>query len=464
MKKATCLMILVFSSICVLLGQNAQTAIDPTEKKEVIEALCANLEREYIFPEVTDKYVRMLRDNLRSGKYDGILRPEEFAVAVTDDLMAVSRDEHLTVRFNPAWVKEERNRKDLDEQAIKLQERRSRATNYGFMEAKIFPGNIGYLRLDSFSYDMGAQDAAVGAMSFLSNADALIIDLRRNGGGSPEMVQFLCSYFLDNPRQHLNSFSYKDPERLTQYWTYTYLPGKRLDKADLYLLTSENTFSAAEEFAYNLKNLKRATVIGENTGGGAHDNRFVVLSDRFYMSLPFARAVNPVTKTNWERVGVEPDVKVSQDIALGTAQAMASRRLAEGEEDPAFKAYYQWQCDAYAAALNPVSLTKEALRSYVGTYGPRTITLEGETLSYQREAQAKRRMTPIGDDTFMLEGVDNLRLKFLREKNLIFAVEGRSAGRRGTVSVDHRSWTCPPPPLTEFDLGPGIGEVFGLAP
>jgi hypothetical protein len=102
----------------------------------------------------------------------------------------------------------------------------------------------------------------VGAMSFLSNADALIIDLRANGGGSPEMVQLMCSYFLGLPSQHLNSFSYKDPEKLTQYWTYTYLPGKRLDQADRYLLTSDSTFSAAEEFTYNLKNLKRATVTG----------------------------------------------------------------------------------------------------------------------------------------------------------------------------------------------------------
>jgi hypothetical protein len=417
-------MILVFSSICILCGQTAQTAINPAEKKEVIDALCANLEREYIFPEITQKYVRMLRDNLRSGKYDGIVQPGEFAVSVTNDLMAVHRDGHLHVWFNPTWVKEERNRKELDEQAIKLQERRSRTSNYGFIEIKILPGNIGYLRLDSFSYDTGAQDAAVGAMSFLSNADAIIIDLRRNGGGSPEMVQFLCSYFLDNPRKHLNSFSYKDPERLTQYWTYTYLPGKRLDKVDLYLLTSENTFSAAEEFIYNLKNLKRATVIGEASGGGAHDNRFVILSDRFEMSLPFARAINPVTKTNWEGVGVEPDVKVPQDKALGTAQAMASKRLAEGEKDPEFKAYYQWQFDAYNAALNPLSLTKETLRSYVGTYGPRTITLEGDSLFYQREGQAKRRMIPIADSCFALEGNDNFRLRFLKERERTVAVEG----------------------------------------
>ena len=426
MKKPACLMILVLLSFSVLIGQSAQTASGPAEKKEVIDALCANLEREYIFPEITERYVRMLRDNLRSGKYDKIVQPGEFAVTVTNDLMAVRRDEHLRVMFNPAWVEEERNRKELDEQAIKLQERRSRTTNYGFIEIKILPGNIGYLRLDSFSYDTGAQDAAVGAMSVLANADAIIIDLRRNGGGSPEMVQFLCSYFLDNPRKHLNSFSYKDPDRLTQYWTYTYLPGKRLDKADLYLLTSENTFSAAEEFSYNLKNLKRATVIGETTGGGAHDNRFVILSDRFEMSLPFARAINPVTKTNWEGAGVEPDVKVPQDKALGTAQVMASRRLAEQEKDPAFKAYYLWQYDGYNAALNPVSLPREALRSYVGAYGPRTISLEGDALFYQREGQAKRKLTPIAGDYFAVDGSENFRLRFIKEGDRIVAVEGHN--------------------------------------
>jgi hypothetical protein len=426
MRKPAWVLILVALAASVLFGQSAQTAIDSAEKKEVIDALCANLEREYIFPEITQKYVRMLRDNLRSGKYDGIVQPGEFAVSVTNDLMAVHRDEHLHVWFNPAWVEEERNRKELDQEAIARNERRSRTTNYGFKEIKILPGNIGYLRLDEFTYDTGAQAAAVGAMSFLSNAEALIIDLRANGGGSPEMVQFLCSYFLANPRQHLNSFSYKDPDKLTQYWTYTYLPGKRLDKPDLYLLTSGNTFSAAEEFAYNLKNLKRATVVGEATGGGAHDNRFVILSDRFEMSLPFARAVNPVTKNNWEGVGVEPDIKVSRDKALATAQAMASKKLAESEKDPEFKAYYQWHYETYNAAANPFSIAKDALPPYVGTYGPRTITLEDGSLFYQREGRAKLRMIPIFADCFGVDGNENFRLRFLREGDRIVALEGRN--------------------------------------
>jgi hypothetical protein len=423
-KKPAWALILVFVSWSFLPGQSGQTAIDAAEKKTVIEALCQNLEREYIFPEITGEYVRMLRDNLQSGKYAAIVQPGEFAATVTNDLRAVHPDEHLTVWFNPAWVQEERNRKELDETAVKLQKRRARTKNYGFAEAKILPGNIGYLRLDEFSYDTGAQDAAVGAMGFLSNADAIIIDLRRNGGGSPEMVQLLCSFFLDNPRQHLNSFSYKDPDRLTQYWTYTYLPGKRLDRPGLFLLTSANTFSAAEEFAYDLKNLKRATVIGETTGGGAHDNRFVILSDRFEMSLPFARAVNPVTKTNWEGVGVEPDVKVPQEKALETAQVMACRQLAEGEQDPGFKAFYQWHYEAYSAVLNPFSVAPERLRSFVGTYGPRTVTLEGGSLFYRREGRAKRRMIPIADGYFMVDGLDDFRLRFLKEGDRVVALEG----------------------------------------
>ena len=188
-----------------LFGQEKQDKVlDNSEKKAVVEAVCENLEREYIFPEITEQYVRVLRDNLGSGKYDSIEKPEDFAQAITDDLESFHRDRHLNVRFNPDWVSNERNRKELDQEAIELREWRNRTSNYGFREIKILPGNIGYLKFDSFSYNANAYEVAIGAMSFLANTDALIIDLRSNGGGSPEMVQFLSSYFLDNPRKHLN--------------------------------------------------------------------------------------------------------------------------------------------------------------------------------------------------------------------------------------------------------------------
>ncbi len=241
------------------------------------------------------------------------------------------------------------------------------------------------------------------------------------------MVQFLCSYFLENPRKHLNSFYYKEKDKTTQYWTYTYLPGKRLDKVDLYLLTSKNTFSAAEEFSYNLKNMKRATIIGETTGGGAHDNKFVILNDNFEMGLPFARAVNPITKTNWEGTGVEPNVNVSSDRALETAQVLAMKKLSEKEKDPKFKRYYLWMHEMYKTRLNPVNISKEILKSYVGIFGPRRITLEDGSLFYQREGRAKMKMIPISEDYFMFNEIDNFRLKFLKEGNKVVAVEGYTA-------------------------------------
>jgi hypothetical protein len=239
------------------------------------------------------------------------------------------------------------------------------------------------------------------------------------------MVQFLCSYFLDNPRELLNSFTYKDKEKNTQYWTYTYLPGKRLHTVDLYLLTSRRTFSAAEEFAYNLKNMKRATVIGETTGGGAHDNKYVIINDNFMMSLPFARAINPITKTNWEGVGVEPDVKVSKEKALDTALVLAMKKLIEKETDPKFKAVYLWHSESYKAKLNPVTIKKTVLKSYAGTYGPRRITLEGSWLFYQREGRAKMKMIPIAEDYFMFNETGSFRLKFLKKGNRVIGVEGR---------------------------------------
>lgn len=425
MRKLSALFILVLFPFLTLLGQSNVPKLDSAEKKAVIDALCENLDREYIFPEITKKYVQLLKENLQSGKYDRFQQPQAFANEITNNLKAVHKDDHLSVQYDPGWIKGKRERKKKDEKAILLNKRRARSSNYGFKKIEILPGNIGYLRFDGFSYNEAAYNTAIGAINYLANADAVIIDLRRNGGGSPEMVQFLCSYFLANPRKHLNSFTYKDKEKNTQYWTYTYLPGKRLDKVDLYLLTSSRTFSAAEEFAYNLKHMKRAVVIGETTGGGAHDNKYVILTDNFMMSLPFARAVNPVTKSNWEGTGVEPDVKVSQDEALDTALVMAIKKLADKEEDPEFKSFYKWHYEAYHAKFNPVSIKKKVLRSYVGKYGPRKITLEGDSLYYQRGDRAKLKMIPLTEDYFKFREFDFFRLKFLVKDGKVIGVEGR---------------------------------------
>jgi len=165
-------------------------------------------------------------------------------------------------------------------------------------------------------------------MNFLAHVDAIIFDLRHNGGGDPKMVAMISSYLFDKST-HLNDLYNRKEDFTEQYWTLPYVPGTTLANRPAFVLTSKNTFSGAEEFTYNLKNLKRATIVGETTGGGAHPVSGHRIDDHFMIGVPFARAVNPVYKTNWEGTGVEPDVSVKAADALEKAQELAGIKLAQ---------------------------------------------------------------------------------------------------------------------------------------
>jgi C-terminal processing protease CtpA/Prc len=162
------------------------------------------------------------------------------------------------------------------------------------------------------------------AVRAFEGVDALIIDLRGNGGGSPETVQFLCSYFFGE-RTHLNSLVMRRPEGeiVEEYWTLDALPGPRLVDVPLFVLTSGNTGSAAEEFCYNLQTRERATLIGQTTGGAANPGGTVALDERLVAFISDGQARNPVTGTNWEGVGVVPEVVVPVHQALDKALVLA---------------------------------------------------------------------------------------------------------------------------------------------
>jgi C-terminal processing protease CtpA/Prc len=198
--------------------------------------------------------------------------------------------------------------------------------NCGFEKVERLSSNIGYLKFNMFADPEVCGPTAVAAMNFLGNSDAIIIDLRENGGGDPKMIALLSTYLFSKPT-HLNDLWERKSDTTQQYWTLPYVPGKRLDDKPAYVLTSKRTFSGAEEFSYSLKNLKRATIIGETTGGGAHPVRGQRIDDHFMIGVPFARAINPSSKTNWEGIGVEPDVKVPAAEALATAQKLATEKL-----------------------------------------------------------------------------------------------------------------------------------------
>jgi C-terminal processing protease CtpA/Prc len=193
--------------------------------------------------------------------------------------------------------------------------------NCGFEKLEILPGNVGYLKFNMFANPEICGATATTAMAFLENVSALIVDMRDNGGGDPAMVAHITSYLFAE-RTHLNDLWTRSTGSTREFWTNPELPGKRLGQQPVYVLTSSRTFSGGEEFTYNLQSLKRATIVGEATGGGAHPVRGERVDDRFMIAVPFARAINPVTKTNWEGTGVEPDVKVPAADALEKAKEL----------------------------------------------------------------------------------------------------------------------------------------------
>lgn len=200
------------------------------------------------------------------------------------------------------------------------------ARDCGIPRIEMLPNNIGYLRLDFFADPMACGRTAAAAISFLANTDAVIFDLRDNSGGDPRMVAMMLTYLFDKP-VHLNDFYDRTDNKTTEYWTLRYVPGLRLGKKPAYVLTSSRTFSGAEEFAYDLKNLRRATVVGETTAGAAHAVSPHPAGDHFTVFVPNARIISPVTNRDWEGTGVSPDVPTSADDALEAAARLAEEKI-----------------------------------------------------------------------------------------------------------------------------------------
>ena len=297
--------------------------MDGETKSRVIDGAIANLNEFYVFPGTAKKMEDALRAHQKTGDYDSVNEAEAFARRLTDDLRAVSHDKHLGVNFSPAVLPKNQPGPNPDAEA-RMQTQLER-NNCFFEKVERFPSNVGYLKFNAFANPSVCGATATAAMNFLANVDALIIDLRENGGGDPRMVAYISTYLFADAT-HLNDLYNRKEDTTTQYWTLPYVPGKRLAGKPVFVLTSKRTFSGAEEFTYNLKNLKRATIIGETTGGGAHPVAGHRIDDHFMIGVPFARAVNPISKTNWEGTGVEPDVKASADEALEVAKQMAAKK------------------------------------------------------------------------------------------------------------------------------------------
>jgi hypothetical protein len=308
--------------------------IDTATRSRVIEGVLQRIEEGYVVPAKAGEMTQAVRARARRGEYDRITSAHELADSLTAHLRAVSHDRHLEVVYRSQGVRDELPAADpTGEERRELLEF-GRQVNYGLERAERLAGNIGYLEIRSFAFDAEMVDSALAAaMNFLANTQALIIDVRRNGGGDPRMVAAVCSYLM-KPNTLVNKFYWRPLNRWDEFRTGAVTGRYYGTTKPVYVLTSDETFSGAEEFAYDIQTQRRGEVVGDTTGGGAHPGGMRRVTEQFGVWVPSGRAVNPVTGTNWEGVGVRPDVPVPTKEALRTAHLRALERLLATEREP----------------------------------------------------------------------------------------------------------------------------------
>lgn len=306
--------------------------IDAATKRLVIEKLLEGLNQSYVFPEVAQRIDLDLRARLARGEYDSITSSNAFRNAVNPQLYAISRDKHLNLEYTYNPLPPPPTGPPTEEQ-IRNAQRLLKFSNHELKAVERLDGNIGYLRINGFLDPEQGKEAVAAAMNFLADTYAIVIDLRQNMGGRPEMVALLASYFFGPEPVHLNSIYWRPTDSTAHFYTLRDIAGRRYLDKPVYILTSRQTFSAGEEFAYDLQALRRAKIVGEVSGGGANPGGIKRINDNFFAFIPMGRAINPYTGTNWEGVGVQPDIPTTAEKALLVSHLKALKKVLHTQKE-----------------------------------------------------------------------------------------------------------------------------------
>jgi C-terminal processing protease CtpA/Prc len=414
-----CLLIIVFvSPVKSQNNEGSGKSLNSSEKTAAVSSINKLLFDNYIFPEVSKEMEKYINTKLKAGEYDNISDPVKFAEELTKDLQSVSKDKHIRVQYNPEQIKRMKERGEKDDEAVSpefIQQMKSE--NYGFKKVEILNGNIGYIDFRNFGPGEYIKDKVADVMGYVEDCNALIFDMRYNGGGDPTGIQVISSYLFSEEPVHLNDLYFRPKDTTEQYWTLKDIKGKRMPDVPVYVLTSSYTFSGAEEFSYNLKNLKRATIVGETTGGGAHPGGMNIADDNFVIFVPIGRAINPISKTNWEGTGVSPDIDISSTKALTKAHILALETITRNKSDERELIASKWLIESLTATLNDIEIENTLLKNYSGNYGDRKVFYENGKLFYQRNGRQKFELTPMSEDTFMIKEVGYFRVKFVKDSS-----------------------------------------------
>jgi hypothetical protein len=385
--------------------------MDRARQQAVIDRAIEHVNANYVYPARAAAVEATLRRNFETGKYAALAKPDDFLDALNTDMQAAGNDKHLRVIHNPrmaAQLKQEAaGATEVSPEFLDM----LRKNNFRLRKAESLDGNVGYFKFDNFVELAYVKDAFVGAMNFLHESSALILDLTDNGGGPAETCEFLLSYFL--PEGTRTEESWDRTTGQTTVSTVTHAPEvKPLLDIPLYVLVSERTASAAEAVAYTLQQAGRAVIVGVRTKGMANSGRHYLIDDRLFIMVPTILNKNPVSGTNWEGFGVEPDIDVASGKAVDSAMEHALRRLAERERDKNEKSRLLFTAQEYASMLSPQRPPAGFLDACLGDYedGQRIVVKDG-SLHYLK-GQIDRRMSYMSDHTFTVEGRKDYRLRF----------------------------------------------------
>ena len=397
-------------------GKNKE--LDSRAITEIVEEVAQLVSDNYVFAESGLKMAEFVRLRLKEHAYNQVKALDEFTKMLTDDLRSIENDAHLGIvdmsRFGSGGARAEELRKEFDRKRLVYR-------NYGFQRVDRLPGNIGCIELDELAYvEMEGEnfggESAQAALQLISNCSAVIFDLRDNFGGRDEMVTMLLSPFFATP-QHILTDKYRGrPDRSLR----TQVPAfaGKLAEIPMYVLISQHTVSGGEMFAFVLKNRKRAILVGEKTRGAAHKTHlFPLLDYKLNVAIPVGTVIDPVTGTDWEGKGVEPDISVPSGRALDVAYLDAMQKALNADPERWQRVEIEWAVQDVEARLNPVSLKPDDMVQYTGLFGERRISVEEGSLFYQREGAEVNKLLPMSKDLFRFQdpAMFYVRLKFLRD-------------------------------------------------
>ncbi len=399
----------------------AQRSLTMAERREVIENIATAAAGRYVDPAGGAKLGAYIRERLRSGAYDAVSDPIEFSSMVTRDLRTAVRDVHLRAVYEPNRVQPNvripttgrnaalggaagpRSYARIDARSVEQVAR----TNYGFDAVQRLDGNVGYLKITRFVPLDLSTGTAKAAMDFLANTDAVIVDLRSNIGGSPELVQQIMSYFTGPKLIQLVAHYIRDGDQTNRLMSLARVPGKRMTGKPLYVLTDALTASSSEMFAYIAQRKKLGMVVGETSSGAGNGGNMIPAGSGISFFVPLARVVDG---PGWEQTGVKPDLPVDPDQALETAYKAALEKLIAGATDPAVKREREWALELATASERKSGMAAN-LSDYEGQFGTRGFKVRNGRLMVVPATGEPERLIRTNAETFRL---DNARYTFDR--------------------------------------------------